>query len=345
MLFNTTTAMAGSLRQATVSAHRMAQRQMLANARHYSSEVPKKSGNGLALFTLAALGAVGGIYYNRNHVTFQSSEKNAPEKVLEKGFDASAFKAFKLEAVEKINHNTSLYRFALPEKEQQAGLSVASCVLTRYPITKKDGSTGYVIRPYTPTSTEETKGHFDLIVKTYPDGKMSKHIANLKVGESLEIKGPISKYNWEENTVENVGMIAGGTGITPMLQIIRKVFSEKSSDNKTKITLIFANQTEEDILLKKELAALEEKNADRFKVVYVLDSPKKEWAGVKGYVTADLVKSSLPSPTTEKSIVFVCGPDPMVAALAGPKNKDKSQGEVSGVLKELGYDSSNVYKF
>lgn len=49
---------------------------------------------------------------------------------------------------------------------------------------------------------------------------MSKHIANLKVGDTLEMKGPIPKYNWEENKVENVGMIAGGTGITPMVSLL-----------------------------------------------------------------------------------------------------------------------------
>lgn len=46
---------------------------------------------------------------------------------------------------------------------------------------------------------------------------MSKHIHNLKVGDELEIKGPIAKYNWDEKPVKNVGMIAGGTGITPMV--------------------------------------------------------------------------------------------------------------------------------
>ncbi|OAD77705.1 hypothetical protein PHYBLDRAFT_108290, partial [Phycomyces blakesleeanus NRRL 1555(-)] len=251
-----------------------------------------------------------------------------------------------LENIEKINHNTSLFRFALPEAEQHAGLPVASCVITRYPITKKDGSTGYVIRPYTPTSPEEARGYVDFIVKSYPDGKMSKHIHNLKVGETLDVKGPIPKYNWEGSTIQNVGMIAGGTGITPMLQIIRKVFSDKSTDDKTKVTLVFANQTEDDILLKDELDKYAAQYPNRFKVVYVLDKPQQaNWEGVKGFVTPELIKEHLPTPETESSIVFVCGPDPMVAALAGPKAKDKSQGEVSGVLKALGYGSENVYKF
>jgi cytochrome-b5 reductase len=51
---------------------------------------------------------------------------------------------------------------------------------------------------------------------------MSKHIHNLKVGDELEIKGPIPKYNWDENVKDNVGMIAGGTGITPMVSNLDK---------------------------------------------------------------------------------------------------------------------------
>lgn len=180
----------------------------------------------------------------------------------------------------------------------------------------------------------QAKGYVDFIIKTYPEGKMSKHIANLKIGDTLDIKGPIPKYNWAEGRVDNVGMIAGGTGITPMLQIIRKVFDPKSGDDKTKITLIFANQTEEDILLKDELDGYAKAYPDRFKVVYALDRPPKDWQGLQGFVTADAVKKYLPGPETESLKVFVCGPDPMLASLAGPKAKDKSQGELSGILKE-----------
>jgi NAD(P)H-flavin reductase len=50
-----------------------------------------------------------------------------------------------------------------------------------------------VIRPYTPISPEHVTGHFDLLVKEYPTGVMSKHIAGLKVGDKLEMKGPFPK--------------------------------------------------------------------------------------------------------------------------------------------------------
>ena len=52
-----------------------------------------------------------------------------------------------------------------------------------------------IIRPYTPTSTEAVTGHFDLVVKEYPTGVMSKHIASMKPGDSLEMKGPFPKVD------------------------------------------------------------------------------------------------------------------------------------------------------
>ncbi|KAI8333597.1 hypothetical protein BC941DRAFT_357815 [Chlamydoabsidia padenii] len=286
------------------------------------------------------MGAAGGLVYNQSSAlsTDQSSTAKA-------SFDPSEFKQFKLAKVDKINHDTSLFRFQLDSENDVSGLHTASCVITRYPITKKDGTPGFIIRPYTPTSKEETQGHVDFIVKNYPQGKMSKHIHNLKIGDVLEIKGPITKYNWDENVKDNVGMIAGGTGITPMLQVIRRIFDPAHNNKTTKVTLIFGNRTEEDILLKEELDGYAKAYPDRFKVVYALDKTPAAWNGIDGYVTKDDIKEHLPAPTTESSVIFVCGPDPLLASIAGPKNPDKSQGEVAGLLKDLGYDSTNVYKF
>ena len=62
---------------------------------------------------------------------------------------------------------------------------MASCVVTRAPI----GTEGKpVIRPYTPISAPDACGHFDLIVKSYEQGVMSKHFASLKVGDTLDVK-------------------------------------------------------------------------------------------------------------------------------------------------------------
>ena len=57
------------------------------------------------------------------------------------------------------------------------------------------------------------KGHLDLAVKTYEQGKMSKHIGEMKVGDTLDFKGPILKIAYKKNEFSEIGMVAGGTGI------------------------------------------------------------------------------------------------------------------------------------
>ena len=72
--------------------------------------------------------------------------------------------------------------------------------------------------------------------------------------------------------VKHLGMIAGGTGITPMLQVITAIIRDEY-DTTTTMALLFANQTEEDILLREELDGLARKHPHRFRVAYTLDRP------------------------------------------------------------------------
>lgn len=246
------------------------------------------------------------------------------------------FRSFKLLEVHPVNHNTKLYRFSTNGDDLSIGLHVASCLVTRAVIDGKE-----VIRPYTPTSPEHATGHFDLVIKEYPQGLMSKHIAALKPGETLDMKGPFPKIEVTTNFKKSIGMVAGGTGITPMLQIIDHIFADPKDT--TTVTLIYANIADVDILFKEKLDHLAATNK-RFKVHYVLDNPPPGNAAYsKGRVSKELLTTFMPPPAPEH-LVLVCGPPPMMGAISGDKAPDKSQGELSGFLKELGYDATQVYK-
>lgn len=125
---------------------------------------------------------------------------------------------------------------------------------------------------------------------------------------------------------------------------MRKVFNPESTDTTSKFTLIFGNTTNEDILFKDELDGYAKTYPDRFKVIYALDNPAGDWTGHKGFITRELIAESMPKPDVESSIVFVCGPPPMMEIVSGDKNPDKSQGTLRGFLKELGYIQDRVYK-
>lgn len=100
-------------------------------------------------------------------------------------------------------------RFDLEDPKQELALPVASAILVRAP--GEDGKP--VVRPYTPLAGDD-KGHFDLLVKYYDQGKMSKYIHNLKPGQTLDVKGPLPKIAYAPNKWKSIGMIAGGTGRT-----------------------------------------------------------------------------------------------------------------------------------
>eukprot|EP00299_Pterocystis_sp_00344_P014934 c7436_g1_i1.p1 GENE.c7436_g1_i1~~c7436_g1_i1.p1 ORF type:complete len:305 (-),score=78.74 c7436_g1_i1:36-950(-) len=246
------------------------------------------------------------------------------------------FTKFKLGGVETLSHNTKRFRFVLAD-EEVLNLPVASCLVTRASINNEE-----VIRPYTPTSTPRDKGFFDLVVKAYPEGKMSRHIFSLQPGDELEMKGPITKIPYVANMKKEIGMIAGGTGITPMFQVLQEI-AHDSSDT-TRVSLIFANVSPSDILLKDELDALAAKHPN-ISVHYVIEKDvPADWTGSVGYITDEIVDRLIPKPSPD-TLVMVCGPPPMMKAISGSKGPNYTQGEVDGVLKRLGYSTENVFKF
>ncbi|KAG9241401.1 NADH-cytochrome b5 reductase 2 [Calycina marina] len=312
--------------------------------RKYATE-PSSGGSNTPLIVSAAAVVVGGFgyyFFNQgdNAAKVKSAMKDAESKRAFTG-GSQGFISLKLDSVENINHNTKKFRFELPENDQISGLSVASALLTKY---KGPEMEKPAIRPYTPINDEDETGYLDLLVKKYPNGVMSTHMHDMEPGQRLDFKGPIPKYAWSTNKHTHVALIAGGTGITPMYQLARGILN--NPDDNTKVTLVFANVTEEDILLKREFEHMENKYPRRFRAFYVLGNPPKEWSGGKGFIDEKLLKTVLPEPKTENIKIFVCGPPPMYKAVSGAKKSPSDQGELDGsILEKLGYSKDQVYKF
>ena len=117
-------------------------------------------------------------------------------------------------------------------------------------------------------------------------------MASMGIGQTLKVKGPKGAMVYTPNLARHIGMIAGGTGITPMLQIVKAIIKGRPRNggkDTTEVDLIFANVNKEDILLKEDLDALAEDD-DKFRVHYVLNNPPEQWAGGVGFVTPDMIK-------------------------------------------------------
>ncbi|KAG5221540.1 NADH-cytochrome b5 reductase [Salix suchowensis] len=189
--------------------------------------------------------------------------------------------------------------FALPHPQDVLGLPIGQHISVSAEINGKD-----IMRSYTPTSSDDDLGHFDLLIKSYEKGNISRMFSLLKLGDKVRIKGPKGQFNYSPTLATSIGMIAGGTGITPMLQIIRA--SLKNPMDKTRLSLIYANVNFEDILLKKELDELVDVNSDRFTVYYVLNNAPEGWKGGVGFVTKDQIQTYLP-PTADDVKILMCG--------------------------------------
>jgi len=252
-------------------------------------------------------------------------------------FSQKNWTAFELKKIEDVNHNTKIFHFGLNNNEETINLPVASCITTHF----IDSNGKDVIRPYTPIN-QNAKGEFQLLIKKYPQGIMSQYIHGLKIGDKLETKGPFDKLQYTKNMKKFIGLIAGGTGITPMLQIIEKILNDDSDH--TVVNLLFANISEKDILLKDTLDILQEKHPHRFRVYYIIDKPSLHWPGFSGYINEEILRKTMP-PASQDSLICVCGPPPMMKNLCGERKSVKDQGPVTGQLKNLGYDDNMVFKF
>jgi cytochrome-b5 reductase len=103
-----------------------------------------------------------------------------------------------------------------------------------------------------------------------------------------------------------VALIGGGSGITPFYQLLDAALRDPT--NKTRFTLLYANVSEADILLRDELAALERAHPHALRIVHTLDNPPAGWTGAKGYVSRELINKHVPpAEKGDKIKVFVCG--------------------------------------
>lgn len=262
---------------------------------------------------------------------------------------------------ERLSPDTILIRFGLESRSQVLGLPIGKHFKIYMPnIAGKEpgkwngrddptASSKEVERAYTPTSCDENVGCVDLVVKVYekganlkfPDGgKVSQQLGKLIVGDVVDINGPFGRIeylgcsqfsiNRVEMTKKMVGMIAGGSGITPIYQVLKKALEDEN--DKTKFCLIYANQTESDILLRDQLEDFSARFPNRFWLHYTLDRPSPGWKYSTGFVDEAMLKSKMPPPGPE-TIILACGPTPMIDFAIKPN------------LEKLGYGKDDLAAF
>jgi len=255
-----------------------------------------------------------------------------------------------LKSRDPVNHNTYRFKFELCDRSKKLGLPIGQHVLLEAHI----GGGNLVVRPYTPVSPimeSEDEGILEFVIKIYRAGAnphfqhgglLTQYLEKIDIGTKLRVKGPEGHIRHQSKGVltihghplhvKKISMIAGGSGITPMYQLIKAILSDPKE--KTKMSLLFANKSLEDTLLREEFDKMAAEH-DNFKVWYTISKPPEnsEWKYSTGRINLNMMKEHLYPPEGQRNVALVCGPPAMVTHGVLP------------FLEKWGYQDEAVFEF
>jgi NAD(P)H-flavin reductase len=155
---------------------------------------------------------------------FDDSESTAAESTRSSKSVLSPveFRPFHILEIKEVSYNTRLYRIEIPHGKA-LNLPVGRHISLKALIDNR-----IIVRAYTPTSPPNVKGYFDLLIKSYEFGQMSKYLSTLRAGDTLLVRGPLGNYKVTKNQYGGIGLIAGGSGLTPCLQLVRTILENST---------------------------------------------------------------------------------------------------------------------
>lgn len=209
-------------------------------------------------------------------------------------------------------HNVKSFRFTRPKDLQyKAGQFMF--------VTIKSGDEE-MRKHFTISSSPTEKDHIEF-TKKLTGSEFSNALEKMRIGDWAMIDAPYGRFTFE-GEYEKIGMLSGGIGITPLRSICRYC-TDMQLD--AKITLLYGNLTENNIVFHKELREMQKRNRN-LKVVFTLDQPSEDWTGYTGYINVDMIKKEMADYT--ERIFYICGPPGMIRAmenLLGDLNLPKAQ--------------------
>lgn len=152
------------------------------------------------------------------------------------------FLAFRISAMDKLTQDTYCVRFALPGSGQ-LGLRPGQHLILRGTV---DGLE--IQRAYTPISPVNAEGYFEVLIKCYQTGLMSRYVESLRAGDTAFWRGPFGNFFYKPNQYGELLMLASGTGLAPMVPLLHSITD--NAEDETFVTLVGCFKTFEGIYLK-----------------------------------------------------------------------------------------------
>ncbi len=184
-----------------------------------------------------------------------------------------------------------------------------------------------------------------VMVKRVENGLMSNWLLDhLKAGDKLKVMEPMGQFvtDYGKDKKRHLIMFAGGSGITPMMSIIKSILSQEPESI---CSLIYCNRDVDSVIFKAELDRLQTVDEGRLHVIYILDNAPMNWQGYSGLLNHEMLKKlieRIPDWGIEKSSYLMCGPEGMMKNVDSllvlqniPKDKIFKESFVAGVLDKI----------
>jgi ferredoxin-NADP reductase len=181
-------------------------------------------------------------------------------------------------------------------------------------------------RSYSIASAPED-GRLEIVVERLDDGEVSPYLTDeLRLGDRLELRGPIGGwFTWEAREGGPLLLVAGGSGIAPLMAMIRH---RATAGSDASCRLLYSSRSREDTIYAGELDRLAAEDGE-LEVIHTLTrSQPPGWTGYTRRIDREMLEEIAPPPE-ERPLVFVCGPTPLVETVAT-------------ALVELGHDPARV---
>ncbi len=178
-------------------------------------------------------------------------------------------------------------------------------------LTAEDGY--QAVRSYSIASPPEAE-NLEITIERLDDGEVSPYLTEeLRVGDRLELRGPIGGYFvWEAGMGGPVLLVAGGSGIAPLMAMIRH---RVAAGSEIPIRLLYSARSPADVIYRAELDRLAA-SAVRLEVIYTFTrSAPPGWTGYRRRVDAEMLRE-VASPPIGQALAFTCGPTRFVETTA-----------------------------
>ncbi|KAF2167839.1 hypothetical protein M409DRAFT_65918 [Zasmidium cellare ATCC 36951] len=235
---------------------------------------------------------------------FRKTERKAVETRSETALDRNKYRPLTLIEKDKVGKNAWRLRMAFPDQRSRSGLAVGQHISLRASIAGKT-----VIRSYTPTSRPTHAGSLDLTIKVYEDGVMGNHLQDRSLGEPIHVRGPHGRFHYRRNASKKLVCIAGGSGITPMFNVIQEICLDERDH--TEVILLYASRSEDDTMMKRELERLKMVRPSKLEVEYLVSRPAYGSGLEPARFSGDYLAERLGA-LDDDTKYLVCGPDAMV---------------------------------